>query len=230
MERIVVYDEKHWELLKQKRRMGVVLLEFLARYGIEAFIFGSVARGDVHRYSDVEVVIPNNFHLNRLEVILHQKYTIYEKVVTMATPSTSIKVGYVVGDNICIVVPITPLTQLEWEFYDFGGRISLPHARNYRFRVPGVNKKFCLVIPMKEGHREVSVSGRESEVAKFLGVSIDIVLERKKYLSRRDEKGRSGLYLNEVLNPEEDVIGFIKKLVDRDPVIRRNLRERGVHL
>ncbi len=95
-------------------------------------------------------------------------------------------------------------------------------------RVPGVNKKLILIVPPTErGHVEREVIGRESEVAKILGVSVDIVRERVHVLTRRDSIGRTGIYINEEV---PDWMGFeeaLKAIADRDPNVRRKVRERG---
>ncbi len=94
-------------------------------------------------------------------------------------------------------------------------------------RVLGVNKKLILIIPTERGHVEREVVGRESEVARTLGVSIDIVTERVHVLTRRDSIGRTGIYINEEV---PDWMGFeeaLKLIADRDPNVRRKVRERG---
>ena len=94
-------------------------------------------------------------------------------------------------------------------------------------RVPGVNKKLILIVPTEKGHMEQEVVGRESEVAKLLGVSIELVEERVKILTRRDSIGRTGIYLNEEVPDWMSFEEALKMIADRDSNVRRKVRESG---
>ncbi|MEB3786641.1 MAG: nucleotidyltransferase domain-containing protein, partial [Desulfurococcales archaeon] len=56
--RKIVYSEEQWRLLGMLRAKAARLLECLARSSLYAIVHGSVARGDVHPGSDVDVFIP----------------------------------------------------------------------------------------------------------------------------------------------------------------------------
>ncbi|MHA1628204.1 MAG: nucleotidyltransferase domain-containing protein, partial [Candidatus Baldrarchaeia archaeon] len=95
--------------------------------------------------------------------------------------------------------------------------------------VPGVDKRLILIEPTVKGHIESSIIGRESEVAKILGVSVDIIKERINVLLRRDKIGRTGVYLKRELSPHETFGEVLKKIADRDPIVRRRiLKDEGV--
>ena len=108
----------------------------------------------------------------------------------------------------------------EEEFYHFGGALTYKEMKEKK-RVCGVNKKLLLIIPTESGHIESSIIGKESETAKLLNLSINTVQERIKVLSRRDKIGRTGVYLQRVLAPEENFGEVLKKIIDKDVNVRR---------
>ena len=228
VEREVIYDKTHWLLLDEKRRKGVELLEYISRMGARGFIFGSVARGDVHKGSDVEIIIPDHTLVSFIDVILSQRYNVIEKEIVQATPRSAIKVTFRLRDYVEVVVPAVPLTEKEHEFYRYGGMIGLPEASDSRNRVPGVDKRLCVIVPTQRGHIEYSIIGRESEVARLLGVSPEIIEERKRMLTKRDTVGRTGTYISIKLGPDDDIARTLKALRDRDPIVRRLFRSRGL--
>ncbi len=116
----------------------------------------------------------------------------------------------------------------SWSSTAGGGAIDIWGVKT-KERVPGVNKKLILIIPTDRGHIEREVVGREPEVAKILGVSIDIVTERVHVLTRRDSIGRTGgIYLNEEVPDWMSFEEALKIIADRDPPnVRRKVRERG---
>src|SRR5205823_12027908 len=93
-----------------------------------------------------------------------------------------------------VTVPLTPFRSLEVEFYAFGGKVALAELKD-KIRNPGCTKRLILIEPTPEGHFESPVVGRESDVAKLLGVSVAIVTERVRVLTRRDTVGRTGMYI-----------------------------------
>jgi predicted nucleotidyltransferase len=68
------------------------------------------------------------------------------------------------------------------------------------------------------------VIGREANVAKSLGVSLDIVNQRVRVLTKRDDIGRTGVYLKRVLDKNESFEQVIKRISDKDPVVRKRLQ------
>jgi len=226
IEREVTYSDEHWRVLAAKRRKGVYILKFLSRYGFKPFIFGSVARGDIHKKSDIEIIVLDSKALPYIELLLLSNFGLEEKTIIMATPRTAIKVYFHIDPELTVVVPAVPLSYDEYEFYKFGGKIELPEAENPRNRVPGVNKNLCLILPTERGHMEFSIIGREHEVSRILGVRISIVNERKHMLLRRDQLGRTGVYLELHLDPNESTMRKLMELRDTDPAIRRLYRER----
>jgi len=112
---------------------------------------------------------------------------------------------------------------VEREFYRFGGELDLQGLKQGR-RVRGVDKTPMLIEPTELGHVETSIIGREPKVAKLLGVSPETVMNRVRALLRRDEVGRTGVYLKLELSPEQSFGEVLKELADRDPAVRRRLK------
>lgn len=224
----VTYPEARWRLLKTIRKRTITNLKALGPYGNNALVHGSVARGDVDEKSDIDILIPSVVSTQLLEAQLASSgATVYSREITQATPSHSPKAHLFLDPDqtASITVPLTEFRRLELEFYKFGGTIDLGGLLE-EVRRPGCTKKLTLVQPTPEGHVESPVASRESEVARLLGVSTDIVRERVRVLTRRDTVGRTGVFLRlpvpEGLSFEE----VIRTETDSNPALRRTLRRR----
>ncbi len=227
--REVIYDERHWELLKKLRGKAVRLLERLEKAGIHAVVHGSIARGDVWSGSDIDVFIPWPIPSFRIEIALEGAgYLVYQRYIAIATPSSTPKayISLDPEDRVTVSYPLLKPGRRELEFYQFGGMLTLTELRSNK-RVPGVNKRLILIEPTSYGHRESPVIGREAEVASIVGVSVDTVLERVRVLTRRDEIGRTGVFVKHVLSPDETFEQALLEISGRNPLVRRLLRERG---
>jgi predicted nucleotidyltransferase len=223
----VVYDRERWRLLKELRARAVELMEALRSMGVESIVHGSVARGDVNHKSDVDVFIPYPLPSYRVEVALESRGLIpVERIIVMATPFNAIKAHLFLDDVTSVTFPLVALTKVEREFYRFGGEIKLEDARSM-VRVAGVDKRLMLIQPTEKGHVEEPIRGREAEVAERLGIGVEVVRERVRVLTRRDEVGRTGVYLKRRLAPHESFEEVLKALRDEDPAVRRLLTVRG---
>lgn len=221
-EREIVYPPERWQYLREKREKALRIMERLE--GFDPHVYGSVARGDVRKDSDIDIVIPYKVQGYLVELALEG--LVSRRRIVMATPWHLIKGVIEIDEETTVTFPLVNPCDRELEFYRWGGMIDIEGVRSNR-RVPGVNKKLILIIPTEKGHIEREVFGRESEVAKFLGVSIGTVEERVKILTRRDSIGRTGIYINEEV---PDWMGFeeaLKIIADRDPNVRRKVMERG---
>jgi len=128
-----------------------------------------------------------------------------------------------IDDETVITFPLINPNDREIEFYKWGGMIDIRGIQT-NSRVPGVNKKLILIIPTENGHIEKEVMGRENEVAKVLGVSIELVQERVKILTRRDSIGRTGIYLNEEVPVSIELVQErVKILTRRDSIGRTGI-------
>ncbi len=218
-----IYDGDHWRLLKDLRRQALTIMNCLKSQGIESIIYGSIARGDITLKSDIDVFIPNAVPSFIVEVALERGgFQILHRILLQATPSYAIKAYIELDEGRSVSFPLVRLRRVEREFYKFGGELSLEKLNSDQ-RVGGVDKRLMLIEPTPRGHIESSILGREGHVAKLLGVDVSIVLERVRTLLRRDEVGRTGVYLKRELSPDEGFEPVLKELMDKSPEIRRRI-------
>ena len=220
----VVYDEKRWKLLQKLRRKAAKIMHALENSSLHCIVHGSIARGDVTAKSDIDIFIPNPPSSFMVETALEKAgIPINRRIIVQATPSYAVKAYVEIEEKVSVSFPLVKLRPLEREFYKFGGEINLQMLKENR-RVPGVDKRLMLIEPTEDGHVESSVIGREEHVAKLLKLSTDIVLDRVHALTRRDKVGRTGVFLERELAPEENFEAVLKRLADKNPAIRRRIR------
>ncbi|MEM3793533.1 MAG: DNA polymerase subunit beta, partial [Candidatus Bathyarchaeia archaeon] len=68
------------------------------------------------------------------------------------------------------------------------------------------------------------VVGRESYVAGLLGISPRTVMDRVRALGKRSRVGRTGLFIERELGPEENFESALAELEAGNPALRRRLR------
>jgi predicted nucleotidyltransferase len=118
---------------------------------------------------------------------------------------------------------LVKLRQVEKDFYRFSGEATISTLKENR-RVLGVDKRLMLIEPTKQGHIESAVVGREEDAANLLGVTLNTVLDRVHALIRRDEVGRTGVFIEKELTPNETFEQATKKLADQNPAVRRRTK------
>ena len=220
----MVYNEKRWRLLQELRRKAEKIMEALESFNLRCIAHGSIARGDVTEKSDVDIFIPSPSSSFMVETALEQNgIPINRRIIVQATPSYAIKAYIEIEENVSVSFPLVKLRPLEREFYKFGGEISLEELKR-NIRVPGVDKRLMLIEPTADGHIESSIIGKEEYAARLLGISVDIVWDRVKALTRRDEIGRTGVFLERELLPEETFELVLKRLADKNPAVRRRMK------
>jgi predicted nucleotidyltransferase len=223
----VIYSEKRWKLLEELRRKAIETMEVLEKTNLFCIVHGSIARGDVSEKSDIDVFVPNAASSFLVESALNlAKLTVTRRILVQATPSYAAK-GYVeLAPELVVSFPLMKLRPVEREFYKFGGEALLQMLKNSQ-RVIGVDKRLMLIEPTVHGHTETTIVGQEEIAAKILGVSVKTVLDRVRALIRRDEVGRTGVFIEQELSPNETFEMTLKQLADKKPEVRRRLKLSG---
>lgn len=220
------YSSQEWGLLRALRARAE---EVAAGLPADAALYGSVARGDVHHGSDVDIVLLDPSASLPVQVALEAAgLEPTARSIVQATPGSVPKAHIALDDRTTVTFPLAPFRRTEEEFYRFGGLLPVSTSSSPSMRVPGVTKRLTLIEPTDDGHRESSVIGREPAVAALLGIGVDLVHERIRVLKRRDRVGRTGVYLRVELAPGDSFEGALAALAAADPAIRRTTgRRRG---
>lgn len=223
----VVYDKKHWSRLKELQSKAVKIMNILNQSHLHSIAHGSIARGDVSDKSDIDVFLPDPPSSFIIENALQNTgISVNRRIVVQATPLHAIK-GYIeIDKQRCISFPLVKLRPVEKNFYKFGGEASLSMLKK-EMRTLGVDKRLMLIEPTPEGHVENTIVGREEAVAGLLGISVRTVRDRVRALLRRDKIGRTGVFIERELLPNETFEMVLKKLVDQNPAVRRRLKLYG---
>jgi len=220
----IVYSDEHWRILCDLRNEAVRLMKPLTHVHIECLIYGSLARGDVHKTSDIDVFIPYLQAVTLIEAALEcEGIQSISREIVQATPGYAAK-GYIYTSNNCgYSFPLVPLLPSEKEFYGFAGSAKQIDLES-DVRVPGVDKRLMFIQPTYDGHIEYPIQGLSGEVAKILKVDTKIVRERIRTLERRDKVGRTGVYLKRSLAPSESFSEVLENLSQNRPGLRKRLR------
>ena len=221
----VFYDSAHWMLLQGLRGKAVKIMDALAVRSLSSAVYGSVARGDVNKKSDVDVIIPYATSSHTVELALRMGgLQIFSRRIAQATPSHTPKAHIYLDavDETCLTFPLTSFRSLELEFYRFGGFQQVEEIKTEK-RVPGCDKRLRLIQPTQTGHVESLIRGREREVARIVGVGVRIVEERIRVLTRRERVGRTGIVFSRDLEEDEVFEEALKQVSDTNPIVRRRL-------
>ena len=221
-DRVVVYDDGHWPLLTNLREKALSLMQKLESFGVQSYVYGSIARGDISKSSDIDIIVPYVVPSYKIDLAVGKGI---ERELVQATPSSVLKGHLHLDDETTITFPLFKMMTREVEFYKWGGQVSLSQLKE-NVRVLGVDKRLLLIEPTESGHIERGVIGYEHIIAKQLGVSIDIAHERVRVLTRRDEVGRTGVYLTQSITDDESFEEVAKSLKDSDPALRRTIERR----
>ena len=200
------------------------IMKSLQESSIETLVHGSIARGDVSEKSDIDIFIPVKPSSFSVETALEKaKTTINKRLVVQATPTYAMKAQIEIDESTSISFPLMKMRRVEREFYKFGGEVNLQQLTK-QLRVPGVDKRLMLIEPTIKGHKESTVFGRENQVAKTLGITLETVQDRVRTLIRRDHVGRTGVFIKQELPDEETFEMALEKLAKGNPAVRRRLR------
>jgi len=222
--REVIYDAERWKLLEEFRQKSERIMEASEIFHFESIVHGSIARGDVNKKSDIDVFIPSQPSSFLVETALEKAdIPVNRRLVVQATPTYAMKAYIEIDENTSVSFPLMKMRKVEREFYRFGGEATLENLRN-GLRVCGVDKRLMLIEPTEKGHMETTIIGREEQVAKLLGISVETVSDRVHTLLRRDEVGRTGVFIEKELSSSETFEMTLKRLADQNPAVRRRLR------
>ncbi len=224
--REVAYKTQQWNLLQEFRRKAMQIMIALETFHLEATVHGSIARGDVGKKSDIDVFIPNHHSSFVVETALERaEVPVNRRLVVQATPAYAMKAYIEIDEKTSVSFPLMNMRKVEREFYKFGGEITRENLRR-NLRVSGVDKRLMLIEPTEKGHKESTIIGREEHVAKVLGISVETVLDRVHALLKRDEIGRTGVFIKREVSASETFEMALKQLADLNPAVRRRLRSR----
>lgn len=225
--REVIYDAKCWKMLCSLRQKAMKTMDALESFHLKTITHGSIARGDVKKRSDIDVFMPYQVSSFMVQTALQKaNLTVNRCLITQATPHYAMKAIIEIDENTTVSFPLMKLRKVEREFYKFGGEATLEDLKS-NVRVAGVDKRLVLIEPTERGHLENTIVGSEEHVAKLLGISVKTVLDRVHALLRRDDVGRTGLFIEKELAENETFEMALKRLVEQNPAVRRRLRTIG---
>lgn len=221
----VTYTKPRWRLLREYRVQATQILAALERFHLHGLVHGSIARGDVNKKSDIDIFISEPQSSFLVETALERaRIRVNARLLFQATPTYTMKAHIEIDDKTSVSFPLMQMRKSEREFYRFGGEIDLPKL-NQGVRTPGVDKRLMLIEPTEKGHLETSVVSREEHTAKILGISAETVLERVHTLLKRDEVGRTGVFIKKELEADETFELALNKLSDSNPAVRRRMKK-----
>jgi predicted nucleotidyltransferase len=212
-------------MLAGYRKKATQLMGVLHESHLLAVTHGSIARGDVTAKSDVDVFIPEVQSSFQVEVALEKaKVPINARWLVQATPNYAMKANIEIDEATTVSFPLMEMRRVEREFFRFGGEANLAQLQA-NVRVPGVDKRLMLIEPTEKGHVESSIVGREECAARLLGISVETILDRVHALLKRDEVGRTGVFVKKELASDETFELALKKISETNPAVRRRMKK-----
>jgi predicted nucleotidyltransferase len=220
----VTYNSARWALLREYREKAAQIMAALESFRLQTLVHGSIARGDVNKNSDIDVFIAEPSSSFLVETALEKaRVPVNARLLVQATPNYAMKAYIEIDAKTSVSFPLMRMRRVEREFYKFGGEVTLNQLRS-GIRVAGVDKRLALIEPTEKGHTESSIIGREENTAKRLGVSAETVLDRVHALLKRDEVGRTGVFIKKQLASDKTFEMALKKLADENPAVRRRMK------
>jgi uncharacterized protein len=222
----VTYTTAHWQHLDLLRNKAIAVMAALEAAHLQSTVHGSIARGDIHQRSDIDIFIPEVQNSFVVETALEKaQIRTNSRRIVQATPTYAMKAHIEIDEITTVTFPLMEMRKVEREFYQFGGETTLTQLRS-KVRVVGVDKRLMLIEPNEKGHTESSIIGKEDNIAKQLGISAETVLDRVHTLLKRDAVGRTGVFIKRELSPDETFEFVLKKLAEQNPAVRRRLGKR----
>ena len=223
--REVIYDDARWALLREYREKAKHVMKALESSCLQTLVHGSLARGDVTKNSDVDIHLREQASSFLVETALEKaKITVNNRMLVQATPTYAVKAYIEIDPKTSVSLSLTRLRKVETEFYKFGGEATLSQLEANK-RLAGVNKRLMLIEPTEKGHFESSIMGCEEQTARILGISTETVRDRVRALTKRDEVGRTGVFIKKEVSNGETFEMALKKLSDENPALRRKMKK-----
>ena len=211
-------------MLKEYRWKAAKLMTTLESSHIQSILHGSIARGDVTAKSDIDIFIPEPPSSFIVETALEKTGISFNaRYVVQATPNYAMKAHIEIDEKTTVSFPLMWMRKVEREFYRFGGELNLSHLQRGS-RWVGVDKRLMLIEPKVKGHMESNIVGREEQTAKTLGVSVETIMDRVHALLKRDQVGRTGVFVKKELNADETFELALTKLATVNPAVRRRIK------
>jgi hypothetical protein len=220
----VTYLAARWAKLKELRDKAVPIMAALEAFHLQSTVHGSLARGDVKETSDIDVFIPEVQSSFQVETALDKaKIRVNSRFLVQATPNYAMKAHIEIDESQVVSFPLMEMRRVEREFYRFGGEATLAQLQA-DVRTAGIDKRLMLIEPTEKGHVESSIVGQEEHAAKLLGISAETVLDRVHALLKRDNVGRTGVFIKRELEPDETFEVVLKRLAEANPAVRRRFK------
>lgn len=220
---VVAYSSKRWDILHRLREKAKQIMEPLDKSNLEPIVHGSIVRGDISPKSDIDIFVQTQASSFTIQSALEKaNITPTRLYVVQATPNYAMKAHIEIDEGTTVTFPLMKLRKVEREFYKFGGEINLKDLQK-NLRVAGVDKRLMLIEPTKEGHVESTIMGREEHVAHVLDVSVETVSDRVHALLRRDDVGRTGVFMKQELPEGKTFEMLLEELAKKNPAVRRRL-------
>lgn len=224
----ITYTPEHWQLLRELRVKTKRVLAALQRFNASSH--GSIARGDITSKSDIDIIIP--FRVDEFQLVEPLRAIDYpdfqDRFLVQATPLSAIKATLVLEEKLSITWPLIAFYPRESDFYAFGGLLSLEDAIQDK-RVPGINKQLVFIDPTPKGHSSWRVSKENaSSAAHQLNIKIETIFERLRVLKRRDQVGRTGIFLKVLLSPNESFGEVLRRIESKNPASRRRIKRKKI--
>lgn len=223
--RHVIYNEKRWEILREKREIAKRVMSPLYMSGYDPIIYGSIARGDVDADSDIDVFIEQVVNPALIETIVEKSLGGWiNRTVVQATPGYVVK-GYIFIDElVSISFPLVEMLPNEAEFYSIAGKLNYNDVLSEK-RSRGMNKSMIVIIPVEDGHMEFPARQDPDLAAKLIGVDPKALRERLHVLEKRKEHGKTGRFIEVKLGEDETFSQVLKAIINENPVLRRRVNK-----
>jgi len=221
----IVYSDAHWALLREHREKAKHIMKALESSCLRTLVHGSLARGDVTKNSDVDIHLSEQASSFLVETALEKaQITVNSRMLVQATPTYAAKAYIEIDPKTSVSFSLIRMRKVETEFYKFGGEATLNQLEANK-RVAGVNKRLMLIEPTEKGHVESSIMGCEEQTARIIGISTETIRDRVRALTKRNEVGRTGVFIKKEVSSEETFEMALKKLSDENPALRRKMKK-----